>query len=105
VIGAGVYALDGTCAGSATGSGEYFLRGTAARQLCDRIGWRKQTVRAAADATIEDIGRLGGDGGIIAMDGDGRIAFSMNTIGMYRGFVTATEPPVTAIYADQKPAR
>ena len=103
VIGAGVYAVDGACAVSATGSGEFFIRSTAARQLCDRIVWKGQTVQVAADATIAEIGGLGGDGGLIAMDGEGTVAFSMNTIGMYRGRVTATEPPSTAIYANPPP--
>ena len=50
LIGAGTYAADGTCAVSATGSGEFFIRASAARQLCDRIAWRRRVVQAAADA-------------------------------------------------------
>ena len=74
VIGAGTYARTAVCAVSATGSGEYFIRASAARQLCDRIAWHGVGVQAAADATIADIGAIGGDGGMIAMDGKGRIA-------------------------------
>jgi beta-aspartyl-peptidase (threonine type) len=105
VIGAGTYAADGTCAVSATGSGEYFIRTSAARQLCDRIAWARVDVQAAADATIADIGAIGGDGGLIALDGSGRIAFAMNSSGMYRGWVTSAAPAGTAIYSDEKPAR
>ena len=105
VIGAGTYAADGNCAVSATGSGEYFIRASAARQLCDRIAWARVDVQAAAEATIADIGALGGDGGLIALAGSGRIAFAMNSSGMYRGWVTSVTPAGTAIYSDEKDPR
>ncbi len=101
VVGAGTYAVDGNCAVSATGSGEYFIRASAARQLCDRIAWRGDSVQVAAAATIDDIGAIGGDGGVIAMDGNGRIAFAMNSTGMYRGWVTSTAAAATAIYSNE----
>jgi beta-aspartyl-peptidase (threonine type) len=101
VIGAGTYAADGNCAVSATGSGEFFIRTSAARQLCDRIAWRGDSVQVAASATIADIGAIGGDGGVIAMDGKGNIAFAMNSSGMYRGWVTSGTTPVTAIYSNE----
>jgi beta-aspartyl-peptidase (threonine type) len=101
VIGAGTYAADGTCAVSATGSGEYFIRASAARQLCDRIAWHGEGVQAAAASTIADIGRIGGDGGVIAMDGAGHIAFAMNSSGMYRGWVSSVLPAATAIYSNE----
>jgi beta-aspartyl-peptidase (threonine type) len=101
IVGAGTYAADGNCAVSATGSGEYFIRASAARQLCDRIAWHGEPVLSAARATIRDIGDMGGDGGVIAMDGAGQIAFAMNSPGMYRGWVTSTKPAATAIYSDE----
>jgi beta-aspartyl-peptidase (threonine type) len=101
VIGAGTYAADGICAVSATGTGEYFIRASAARQVCDRIAWKHQDVRAAASATIADIGSIGGDGGLIAIDARGRIAFAMNSPGMYRGWITPKAAPRTAIYVDE----
>jgi beta-aspartyl-peptidase (threonine type) len=101
VIGAGTYAVDGNCAVSATGSGEFFIRASAARQLCDRIAWRGDSVQVAASATIADIGAIGGDGGVIAMDGKGSIAFAMNSSGMYRGWVTSTAAAATAIYSNE----
>jgi beta-aspartyl-peptidase (threonine type) len=101
VIGAGTYAADGNCAVSATGSGEYFIRTSAARQLCDRIAWHGDSVQVAASATIADIGAIGGDGGVIAMDGKGNIAFAMNSSGMYRGWVASGAPPATAIYSNE----
>jgi L-asparaginase / beta-aspartyl-peptidase len=99
VIGAGTYAADGDCAVSATGSGEYFIRASAARQLCDRIAWHGETVQSAAAATVANIGSLGGDGGLMALDGKGHIAFAMNTSGMYRGWVTSEQAAGTAIYS------
>lgn len=106
VIGAGTYAADGICAVSATGSGEYFIRTSAARQICDRIQLSKVDVQTAADATIADIGGIGGDGGVIALDGSGHIAFAMNSSGMYRGWVTSAASAATAIYSDEgKPAQ
>lgn len=101
VIGAGTYAADGNCAVSATGSGEYFIRASAARQLCDRIAWHGESVQAAAAATVANIGDIGGDGGMIAIDGAGHIAFAMNTSGMYRGWVTSAAAAATAIYSNE----
>ena len=102
VIGAGTYAADGTCAVSSTGSGEFYIRASAARQVCDRIAWQRASAQEAADATIADIAAIGGDGGLMVMDTSGRIAFAMNTSGMYRGWVTSSVPAGTAIYSDEK---
>jgi beta-aspartyl-peptidase (threonine type) len=102
VIGAGTYAADGNCAVSATGAGELFIRASAARQVCDRIAWQRVGAQEAADATIADVGSIGGDGGLVVMDGSGRIAFSMSTSGMYRGWVTSGVAAGTAIYSNEK---
>jgi beta-aspartyl-peptidase (threonine type) len=102
VIGAGTYAADGQCAVSATGSGEFFIRVSAARQVGDRIAWARASAQEAADATIADVGSIGGDGGLIVIDGSGRIAFAMNVSGMYRGWVTSHAPLGTAIYSTEK---
>ncbi|MFC0633611.1 isoaspartyl peptidase/L-asparaginase family protein [Brevundimonas balnearis] len=102
VIGAGTYAsnADG-CAVSATGSGEYFIRATVARDICHRTA-RGLPVQAAAEAEIADVGSIGGDGGVIVMGADGSVAFAMNTSGMYRGAMTAGSAPRVAIYADEE---
>lgn len=105
IIGAGTYARDGVCAVSATGSGEYFIRETAARQVCDRIAWKGESVTAAAEDTMASITAIGGDGGLIAMDGQGRVAFGMNDLGMYRGSVSSDHAPQTAIYAKEPSPR
>lgn len=101
IIGAGTYAKDGLCAVSATGSGEYFIRESAARQVCDRIAWDGETLADAAQATIKAVGAIGGDGGLIAMGADGHPAFAINDLGMYRGQASDTIAPQTAIYAGE----
>lgn len=102
VIGAGTYAsnADG-CAVSATGSGEYFIRATVARDICHSTSIGK-TLQQAADAEIAEVGRLGGDGGVIAVAPDGTVAFSMNTSGMYRATVSSQSAARVAIYADEE---
>ena len=102
VIGAGTYAsnADG-CAVSATGSGEYFIRSTVARDICHRTR-EGATVQAAADAEIADVGSIQGDGGVIVMSPAGAPAFAMNTSGMYRGAVSANAAARVAIYGDEE---
>ena len=102
IIGAGTFAEDGVCAVSATGDGEFFIRASAARQLRDRMGWHGESVQSAADSTIRDVGSLGGEGGLIAIDAKGHVAFAMNSTGMYRGSVGPTSPAHTAIYATER---
>ncbi len=101
IIGAGTYARDGDCAVSATGTGEYFIRDSAARQVCDRVRWNHETIDDAAHDTIMSVGSIGGDGGLIAMDASGHASFAINDLGMYRGFVSDLQPAITAIYVDE----
>ncbi|WP_447724347.1 isoaspartyl peptidase/L-asparaginase [Sphingomonas koreensis] len=102
IIGAGTYAKNGQCAVSATGSGEYFIRESAARQVCDRVAWNGETLASAAQATIMAVGSIGGDGGLIAMGSNGRPAFAINDLGMYRGQIGPGTEPRTAIFADER---
>jgi len=102
LVGAGTFASDGVCAVSATGTGEYFIRDSAGRQVCDRVRWNHEGIAAAADDTIRSIGAIGGDGGLIAMDAQGQPAFAINDLGMYRAAISSTQPVRrTAIYADE----
>ena len=105
IIGAGTYAKNGQCAVSATGSGEYFIRESAARQVCDRVAWHGESLARAANDTIAAVGAIGGDGGLIAMGPDGAPAFAINDLGMYRGRMAADAAPQTAIFADETFAR
>ena len=102
IIGAGTYAsnADG-CAVSATGSGEYFIRSTVARDICVRTR-EGAAVQAAAEAEIADVGSIGGDGGVIVMGADGAVGFAMNTSGMYRAAVSSTAAARVAIYGDER---
>jgi beta-aspartyl-peptidase (threonine type) len=85
IIGAGTYASNRSCAVSATGTGEYFIRLTVAREICALVEYKKLDLQAAADDVIQrQLTALGGDGGIIAVAPDGRLAWSFNTSGMYR---------------------
>ncbi len=102
VIGAGTYAGNQSCAVSATGHGEYFIRNVVAREICARMEYLGETLQEAADAVV--MVRLleqGGDGGIIAIDRNGHISMTMNSAGMYRGHYLAGRAPFTAIYADE----
>ncbi|MBL8548780.1 MAG: isoaspartyl peptidase/L-asparaginase [Hyphomonadaceae bacterium] len=103
IIGAGTYAQNGVCAVSSTGTGEFFIRLSAAREVCALIEHRRMSVQAAADKVVhEELPAIGGDGGVIAMDGAGRLAFSLNTSGMFRARVADGETPVVHIYADEE---
>ena len=85
---------------SATGSGEYFIRATVARDICTRTAGGAD-IQSAADAEIEQVGDIGGDGGVIALDLEGNVAFSLNTSGMYRGAVSSAAEARVAIYGDE----
>lgn len=100
VIGAGTWAGRG-CAVSATGTGEYFIRLTVARDICGLNDLNDMPIAEAAEAMISELGAIGGDGGVIALTADGSIAFSMNTSGMYRGWANQDSPSAVAIYADE----
>ncbi|WP_029087137.1 isoaspartyl peptidase/L-asparaginase family protein [Brevundimonas aveniformis] len=100
VIGAGTWAGRG-CAVSATGTGEYFIRLTVARDICGLNDINDMPIAEAAEAMISELGAIGGDGGVIALTTDGSVAFSMNTSGMYRGWADQDTAPRVAIYSDE----
>ncbi len=88
LIGAGTYA-DSGCAVSATGWGEFFIRATVAKEICARVQYGKQSVSRAAAETLDEVARLGGDGGVIVLDHNGRFTAPFNTPGMYRAWIDA----------------
>jgi beta-aspartyl-peptidase (threonine type) len=98
IIGAGTYANNATCAVSATGDGEFFIRAVAAHDLAALLEYRGMTLAEAAKSVIDKIGRLGGTGGLIAVDRAGNIALPFNTTGMYRAFVDIDGASFTGIY-------
>ena len=98
VIGAGTYANNATCAVSGTGDGEFFIMATAAHDVSAMMEYRRKTLQEASVAVIDKIGKLGGTGGMIAVDRGGNISLPFNTSGMYRGYVDGNGKFVTKIY-------
>jgi beta-aspartyl-peptidase (threonine type) len=85
IIGAGTYASNQSCAVSATGSGEYFIRLGVAREVCNLVQFKGMSLQQAADQVIhKELEALHGDGGLIAVMPDGQLAWSFNSQGMYR---------------------
>lgn len=88
IIGAGTYADNATCAVSATGHGEYFIRGIIAYDVAAMMRYSGLTLAEASNAVIHGkLTEMGATGGIIAMDRDGNVSMPFNTPGMYRGQV------------------
>ena len=101
IIGAGTYA-NAKCAVSATGWGEFYIRTVAAHDICARVAYRSEPLaQAAQEVVMEVIAKLGGDGGVIALDVDGNIAMPFNTEGMYRGWVDKSGEIHIAIFAEK----
>jgi beta-aspartyl-peptidase (threonine type) len=98
VIGAGTYANNQTCAVSATGDGEFFIRAVTAHDLSALMEYAGMNLAAAARVAIEKVGALGGTGGLIAVDREGNVALPFNTTGMYRGYVDVEGKTFVAIY-------
>jgi beta-aspartyl-peptidase (threonine type) len=102
IIGAGTYADNESCAVSATGTGEYFIRWTVAHEIAALMKYKGLTVQQAADQVINKTLKAvpGADGGVIALDAKGNFAMPFNTEGMYRGWMGADGVAHVAIYGD-----
>ena len=99
VIGAGTYADNESCAVSATGHGEYFIRYHVAADICARMKYQEVTLVEAANTVIHDVlVEAGGDGGVIAIDSKGNIAMPFNSAGMYRASIDTEGKITVAIY-------
>ena len=98
VIGAGTYANNTTCAVSATGDGEYFIRATVAHDVSALMEYCGMSVQEAAQSVLHKVAKLGGSGGLIAIDRQGDVALPFNTSGMYRGYVDPNGKFVVEIY-------
>jgi beta-aspartyl-peptidase (threonine type) len=102
IIGAGTYASNQSCAVSATGTGEYFIRLTVARTVCALVEYKGMKLQAAVDGVIhKELTGLHGDGGVIAIAPDGEMAWSFNTPGMYRAKLAEGGKLEVGIYNDE----
>src|SRR5256884_5086626 len=98
VIGAGTYANNATWAVSATGDGEYFIRASVGNNISALMEYRGMSLKDAAQVALDRVAKLGGRGGLIAIDREGSIALPFNTSGMYRGYVYPNGKFVVEIY-------
>jgi beta-aspartyl-peptidase (threonine type) len=86
MIGAGNYANNKTCAVSCTGSGEFFIRAVVAYDVSCLMEYKGLSLQEACKEVVQDkLQKIGGDGGLVAIDGNGTIVLEFNTEGMYRG--------------------
>ena len=85
IIGAGNYANNNTCAISATGWGEFFIRNVVAHDISSLLEYKNLDIGEATKISLKKVKKLGGSGGVIALDKFGNYAMEFNTKGMYRG--------------------
>ncbi|MEZ5896943.1 MAG: isoaspartyl peptidase/L-asparaginase [Parvularculaceae bacterium] len=104
IIGAGTYADNNSCAVSATGWGEFFIRWTIARDICAQVEYAGKSIAdAATDMIHHRLQDAGGDGGVIVLDPHGNYVMDFNSAGMFRG-VRQGDHIEVAIYRDDAPA-
>jgi len=102
IIGAGTYASNQSCAVSGTGVGEYFIRFTVARDVCALVEYKGYALQQAVDEVIQKkLAPIHGDGGVIAVAPDGKMAWSFNTPGMFRARLAEGGQVEVHIYNDE----
>jgi beta-aspartyl-peptidase (threonine type) len=100
LIGAGTYA-NATCAISATGHGEFFIRHAVAHDICARMKYLGISLETAAHQVVmEELVQAKGEGGVVALDRDGNVAMPFNSQGMYRGTIGEDGVPHVAIWGE-----
>lgn len=116
MIGAGTYADNRSCAVSATGWGEYFIRVGVANAICTRLFLERRFqaenghalpfnyAQTLANDVMDEVKELGGDGGVILVTPEGHAIFSFNTTGMYRGRATSAGVREVAIFGGEEKA-
>ncbi len=98
IIGAGTYANNNTCAISCTGHGEFFIRSVVAYDISCLMEYKGLTLEEACEVVVhQKLVKIGGEGGLVAVDKTGKICLPFNSEGMYRGFKSDSEE-MTAIY-------
>ncbi|WP_031527268.1 isoaspartyl peptidase/L-asparaginase family protein [Dyadobacter crusticola] len=101
IIGAGTYANNATCAVSATGHGEYFIRSVVAHDISALMEYKGLSLQEAADEVVmKKLVERGGEGGIIALDRNGNVTMPFNSEGMYRGYIKSNGKSEVLIYKD-----
>ncbi len=100
LIGCGTYASNQTCAISATGYGEYFIRSVSAYDVSAMMEYAGLSLREAVQRNLGKIAALGGDGGLIGIDRAGTVVIDFNSAGMYRGWSDDTGTLKTAIFEE-----
>lgn len=101
VVGAGTYANNATCAISCTGHGEYFLRAVVAHDVSCLMEYKGLSLQEACDTVIKDkLVKMGGEGGLIAVDAKGNFDFCFNSAGMYRGMRNSDGKEIVAFYGE-----
>jgi len=102
IIGAGTYANNNTCAISATGHGEFFIRWTVAHDISALMEYKGLSLKEASELVVNvKLVKAGGNGGVICVDKSGNISMPFNSEGMFRGFATADGKEDVLIYKDE----
>src|SRR5690554_4732626 len=102
IIGAGTYADNATCAVSATGHGEFFIRTVVAHEIASQMRYAGKSLEEAADDVVmKQLVDIKGEGGVIAIDQKGNISMPFNSEGMYRGYIREKGEAKTFIYKDE----
>lgn len=100
LIGAGTYADNQSCAVSATGHGEFFIRYQVAGDICARVRYQGKTAAVAAEEVMAELKNIGGLGGVIVADRQGNLSWHFNSEGMYRAKRSADKATEVAIFRD-----
>ena len=100
LIGVGTYADNRTCAVSCTGWGEFFIRTVVAYDISAQMTYQGAPLARAAQASLDKALKLGGDGGLIAIDAQGHATMPFNTPGMFRGYKTSQDAGFIRLYSD-----
>lgn len=99
IIGAGTYANNNTCAISCTGHGELFIRSVVAYDISCLMEYKNLSLKEACDIVVMDkLVKIGGEGGLIALDAKGNIVLPFNSDGMYRASKKQNEDIFIGIY-------
>jgi beta-aspartyl-peptidase (threonine type) len=98
IIGAGTYANNRTAGISCTGWGEFYIRAVVGHDISALMEYKNLSVAEAAQTVMNKMEKMGGDGGLIALDAKGNVTMPFNTAGMYRGTVTAEGKIQVQIY-------